>query len=159
MRPTSCATPTGRPSCSGFASPRIKVSLSAAIGIEVALAAGNPRLGRDAFLGNFVVYLLDYLVVALTGDHVFHNIGAKPGMLVIFNAVGWGSLAASIWLAIRTKSLGTYWKPVLIMAGLWVLGVSFYLYMAVSGMTNPPMEWGYPRTVEGFLPRHQPRPV
>ena len=31
------------------------------------------------------------------------------------------------------------------------MGVSFYLYMAVSGMTNPPMEWGYPRTVEGFF--------
>jgi thioredoxin-like negative regulator of GroEL len=125
--------------------------LVAALGIEVALAAGNPRLGRDIFLGNFGVYLLDYLILALTHDHLFHNLGAKPGMMLIFTAVGWGSLAASIWLAIRTKGLGTYWKPILIMAGLWALGVSFYFYMAVSGMTNPPMQWGYPRTVEGFF--------
>ena len=62
-----------------------------------------------------------------------------------------GSLAASIWLAVRTKGLGSYWKPVVIMAVLWVLGVSFYLYMPVAGMTNPPMQWGYPRTVEGFF--------
>jgi thioredoxin-like negative regulator of GroEL len=123
----------------------------AALGIEVALAAGNPRLGRDVFLGNFIVYLLDYLILALTGDHLFHNLGAKQGMMIIFTAVGWGSLAASIWLAVRTKGLGTYWKPILIMAGLWALGVSFYLYMAVSGMTDPPMQWGYPRTVEGFF--------
>ena len=124
--------------------------LVAALGIEVALAAGNPRLGRDVFLGNFIVYLLDYLILGLTGDHIFHNL-SKQGMMIIFTGVGWGSLAASIWLAVRTKGLGTYWKPILIMFGLWVLGVSFYLYMAVSGMTNPPMQWGYPRTVEGFF--------
>ena len=124
--------------------------LVAAIGLEVALAAGNPKLGRDAFLGNFIVYLADYVILALTGDHIFHNL-AKQGMMIIFTAVGWGSLGASIWLTIRTKGLGTCWKPILIMFGLWALGVSFYLYMAVSGMTNPPMQWGYPRTVEGFF--------
>ena len=123
----------------------------AALGIEVAIAVGNPKLGRDAFLGNFIIYLADYLVLAFTGDHMFHNIGAKPGLLFLFNAIGIGSLVASIWLAVRTKGLGTNWKHVLIMGGLWMLGVSFYLYMAVSGMTNPPMQWGYPRTVEGFF--------
>ncbi len=123
----------------------------AAIGIEVALAAGNPKLGRDAFLGNFLIYLADCVMVAVTGDHMFHNIGAKPGLLFLFNAIGIGSLVASLWLAARTKGLGTCWKQILIMAGLWMLGVSFYLYMAIAGMTIPPMQWGYPRTVEGFF--------
>jgi tetratricopeptide (TPR) repeat protein len=125
--------------------------LAAALGIEIALAAGNPRLGRDAFLGNAIIWIFDWIMVAVTGDHMIHNIGAKPGLLFLFNLIGVGSLAASFWLAVRTKSLGTYWKSVLIMAGLWVLGVSFYLYMAVAGMSNPPMQWGYPRTVEGFF--------
>ena len=123
----------------------------AALGIEVAIAVGNPKLGRDAFFGNFIIYLGDYIFLAITGDHMSHNIGAKPGLLFLFNAIGIGSLVASIWLSARTKGLGTCWKPVLIMAGLWMLGVSCYLYMAVSGMTNPPMQWGYPRTVEGFF--------
>jgi len=123
----------------------------AALGIEIAIAAGNPRFGRDAFLGNFIIYLSDYIILMLTGDHMFHNIGAKPGLLFLFNLIGIGSLVVSMWLAARTKGLGTYWKPILIMAGLWVLGVSFYLYMAVAGMTDPPMQWGYPRTVEGFF--------
>ena len=123
----------------------------AALGLEVAIAAGNPRLGRDAFLGNFIIYILYYLFPVITGQHIFTNIEAKQGLFVLFNLVGVGSLVASIWLAVRTKGLGTYWKPVLIMAGLWVLGVSFYLYMAVSGMSDPPMQWGYPRTVEGFF--------
>lgn len=30
-------------------------------------------------------------------------------------------------------------------------GMSFYLYMAIAGMSNPPMQWGYPRTLEGFI--------
>ena len=30
-------------------------------------------------------------------------------------------------------------------------GASFYFYEAIAGMTNPPMEWGYPRTVQGFF--------
>ncbi len=33
----------------------------------------------------------------------------------------------------------------------WVVGVSVYFYEAISGMTDPPMQWGYPRTVEGFF--------
>jgi len=123
----------------------------AALGFEVILAAGNPRLGRDVFLGNFIVYLLYWLDYELSGQqHPFRNIGAKPGLLVLFNAVGVGSLIACIVLTMRTKKLGTEWLPVLIMFGCWVLGISFYLYEPISGMTNPPMEWGYPRTAEGF---------
>ncbi len=123
----------------------------AALGFEVMLAAGNPRLGRDVFLGNFIVYLLYWLAYELSNQqHFFHNIGAKPGLLALFNAVGIGSLVACIALTMRTKKLGTEWLPVLIMFGCWVLGISFYLYEPISGMTNPPMEWGYPRTREGF---------
>jgi tetratricopeptide (TPR) repeat protein len=123
----------------------------AALGFEVMLAAGNPRLGRDVFLGNFVVYLLYWLAYELSGQqHLFRNIGAKPGLLVLFNAVGIGSLAACILLTMRTRKLGTEWLPILIMFGCWVVGISFYLYEPISGMTDPPMQWGYPRTAEGF---------
>jgi hypothetical protein len=30
-------------------------------------------------------------------------------------------------------------------------GWSFYLWMPIAGMSTPPMQWGYPRTVEGFI--------
>ena len=79
----------------------------AALGIEIAIAAGNPKLGRDAFLGNFIIYLGDLLFKMATGDHFFHNIGDKPGLWFLFNVVGIGSLFASFWLAFRTKGLGT----------------------------------------------------
>jgi thioredoxin-like negative regulator of GroEL len=122
----------------------------AAIGIEIALAAGNPKFGRDIFFGNFLLYICYYALGAM-GIHVFTNIEAKQGLFLLFNLIGVGSLVASMWLAALTKGLGTYWKSIVIMLALWCLGVSFYLYMAVSGMTDPPMQWGYPRTVEGFF--------
>ena len=33
----------------------------------------------------------------------------------------------------------------------WLLGICFYFYEPLAGMTCPPMQWGYPRTVEGFF--------
>jgi Protein of unknown function (DUF2723) len=123
----------------------------AAIGIEVLIAAGKPALGRDIFLGNGIIYLLYNIHTLTTGKHLISNIGAKPGLLLIFNLIGLGSLVACAWLAVRTKSLLTEWRPVLIMGLLWLLGAAFYFYMPISCMTNPPMQWCYPRTVDGFF--------
>ena len=122
----------------------------AGIGVQVAIAAANQKLGRDVFLADFVLYLGYYLFAAVSGHYIFPNLMEKPGLFFLFNAIGVGSLLACIWLAIRTKGLLTEWLPVLILGGLWILGVSFYFYMPVAGMSNPPMQWGYPRTVEGF---------
>ena len=122
----------------------------AALGFQIALAAGNPKLGRDAFLGNFMVYLAYWVHHSITGQHLFSNIGAKEGLTFLFNCVGMGSLIAGIWLTIRTKGLATEWMHIIAMFLLFLLGISFYLYMPISGMTNPPMQWGYPRTREGF---------
>jgi hypothetical protein len=124
--------------------------ITAALAIEVVVAVGNPRMGRNAFLANFCVYILDLLVFATTGHHMLNNL-AKSGMFVIFNLVGVGSLLAGIWLSMRTKDLWRDWFPVILMGILFFVGVSFYFYMPVSGMTDAPMQWGYPRTVEGFF--------
>ncbi|HSY43040.1 MAG TPA: hypothetical protein VK811_03965, partial [Candidatus Acidoferrum sp.] len=69
----------------------------------------------------------------------------------IFHLVGLSSIAATIWLTMKTQKFGTEWKAVLMMAVMWTLGVMVYLYEPVSCMTDPPMQWGYPRTVEGFF--------
>lgn len=33
----------------------------------------------------------------------------------------------------------------------FLIGMAFYLYMPIAGASNPPMQWGYPRTLEGFI--------
>src|SRR5207237_2848328 len=98
-----------------------------------------------------LIYLSYHAVLPATGQHIFHNLGAKPGLLQLFNFSGIGSITATGWLAFRTKALLSEWNPVLIMGLLWLAGASFYFYLPLSGMTNPPMEWCYPRTVNGFI--------
>jgi tetratricopeptide (TPR) repeat protein len=121
--------------------------LLSAMGVEIIIALALPRLGRDLFLGNSIIYvvcvMLKSTIPALAN---MTNVEA-----VFLHVVGICSILATIWLAIRTEKLFTEWKSCIIMGVMWVLGVSFYFYMPISGMTDPPMQWGYPRTVEGFF--------
>ena len=170
--------------------------LVAAMGIEVAIALAQPRLGRYAFLGNSILFLLGlilnklgYITMLNTADMV----------LAIYFVVGFGSIAGYVWLAIitresfkelcmdaslavalvllayvpslgrpalllglaalasfgwfawETRKIGLEWLVAITLAVLWAFGASFYFYEAIAGMTDPPMQWGYPRTVEGFF--------
>ena len=123
--------------------------LVAAMGIEVCIAVALPRLGRDLFWGNSIMYVLG-LVGMSTGKVPALN-DLSPMFIGIFHVVGIGSIATAIWLSLKTKSIGTEWKAVLFMGLLWLAGAAFYLYEPIAGMTDPPMQWGYPRTLEGFF--------
>ena len=123
--------------------------LVAAMGIEVGIAVALPRLGRDLFLGNSIMYALGLL--AMTTGKIPALNDLSPMFIAIFHVVGLGSISAMIWLSLKTKGIGTEWKAVLLMGLLWLAGAAFYLYEPIAGMTDPPMQWGYPRTVEGFF--------
>lgn len=123
--------------------------LVAAMGIEVCIAIALPRLGRDLFLGNSIIFAICLLGMG-TGKLPALN-DLSDMFKNIFYMVGIGSIAAGVWLSLKTKSIGTEWKSVLLMGLLWTIGASFYFYEPLSGMTDPPMQWGYPRTVEGFF--------
>jgi thioredoxin-like negative regulator of GroEL len=176
----------------------------AAMGIEVAIAVADFRMGRSLFLGNSIIYLCGLI---LTRQHVLTGLENNYAIFVIFNVVGACSIAAYlvfvvlttmgkqatssghgmelgrdlllaavcvalttalkggglylvlglvalvafVALAWRTRKLGSEWLVVLLCGVAWLIGASFYFYMPLAGMTNPPMEWGYPRTVEGFI--------
>ncbi len=177
--------------------------LIAAMGIEVAIAARDERLGRNLFLGNSIIYL-GGLIAWVQGLIPMFNSPAGGGINMIFflfNLIGLLSIAAYVWFAIRTKE--DFWEllrdgalllgvcllalapnemfrwlaviggfgslclwvyltwftrkegleqlVVMLMGLLWIAGASLYLYMAIAGMSTPPMQWGYPRTVEGFF--------
>ena len=171
--------------------------LCAAMGIEIAVAMADFKLGRSFFLGNSIVFL---------GGLILMQAGAIPALtglsstlLGMFYFVGFASIAVYVWLAILTKetfndfcrdgavaamllflcavpgqgaacvvlalvAAATFgvlawntwkqdhgWLVVIVCGVLWLLGVSFYFYEPIAGMTDPPMQWGYPRTVEGFF--------
>ena len=121
--------------------------LLSAMGIEVAIALASPRLGRDLFLVNAIIYLVcEMLMTTIPALH-----GMSSIELILFRIVGISSVVAGGWLAIETKGFLSEWKTCLFMGLAWVVGVCAYFYEPVSGMTDPPMQWGYPRTVEGFF--------
>ena len=125
--------------------------LVAAVGIEIAIATASPKLGRDMFCGNAIIYMTYNLLTIVTGHQMFHNLETNALLFKLFHGIGIVSIIGCVWLMIRTKKFLTEGWVVTIMAALWVFGAAFYLYMAVAGMSNPPMQWGYPRTVEGFF--------
>jgi thioredoxin-like negative regulator of GroEL len=123
--------------------------LLSAPAVEIVIALVSMRLGRDLFLTNSILYVI------IVGFIAAGNVPALNAMTntekIFFHLVGITSILSCGWLFTQTKKLGTEWKAVLIMGGMWLLGVLVYLYEPVSGMTDPPMQWGYPRTVEGFF--------
>ena len=44
-----------------------------------------------------------------------------------------------------------HWLVTLLTGVSFLIGLAFYLYMPIAGASNPPMQWGYPRTLEGFI--------
>jgi tetratricopeptide (TPR) repeat protein len=123
--------------------------LVAALGLEIGIAFTLPKLGRDLFFWNAVVWLC-LMAAKMTG--VWTTFAESNTMVtIIVNIVGIGSIIACGSMAIATGGLLTEIVSCLWMGLLWVAGSSFYFYEAIAGMTNPPMEWGYPRTVEGFF--------
>ena len=62
----------------------------------------------------------------------------------------WIYLGLNLALLLLVYHFFPHGRAVAITLLLAEIGVGFYLYMPVSSETNPPMNWGYPRTFEGF---------
>ncbi len=164
----------------------------AAMGVEIAIAAADFKLGRSTFLWNSIAYVCGLIL------HMQKLLFMETSQMVftIFNVVGICSIVAFVWFAVMTREtiaeltrdaalalgavlfvaflnavgalallagicgafyltaknkLSWEWLVGLACAALWVAGAGFYLYMPLAGMSCPPMQWGYPRTVEGFF--------
>ena len=120
----------------------------AIMGIEIGVMARQPKLGRDMFFVNTLGWLAGLMAKSAHMAGIFD--ATNPMVFRIFMGVGLCSLAACVYLIVKTGGLMTEWKTTLVAFVLLGLGSCFYFYEAISGMTDPPMEWGYPRTVEGF---------
>src|SRR5438093_462302 len=60
-------------------------------------------------------------------------------------------LCATMMILFKTLKPPREWLHALVCGGAFAGGAAFYLYMAVASMSNPPLNWGYPRTVQGFF--------
>ena len=119
-----------------------------AMGIEVVVLMADKKVGRDLFLGNTVVWLVALVL------HFADKIGTfrdNPAIFFIFNLVGVGSAITTVVYSVITGSVFTRFHWGLISGLCFVVGALFYFYMPITSATNPPMNWGYPRTWEGFV--------
>jgi tetratricopeptide (TPR) repeat protein len=62
------------------------------------------------------------------------------------------------WLFIAERSAWMKGRTITIMLLLFILGISFYLYLPLRSLANPPLDWNNPETLKNFLnhiTRHQ----
>ncbi|HEX5222095.1 MAG TPA: DUF2723 domain-containing protein [Verrucomicrobiae bacterium] len=69
----------------------------------------------------------------------------------LLGLVGVRAFAAYDALFVHKSRISWHWLATIISGIAFGIGMAFYLYMALAGMSNPPMQWGYPRTLEGFI--------
>ncbi len=102
--------------------------------------------------GCVVVGVLGYLglVFGVITSYVTTFDDSRGG-LVLLHIVGIAAIVALVRLYQMTRTTSREWLVTLGCGVAWIVGAAFYLYMPLAGMTNPPMQWGYPRTVEGFF--------
>jgi hypothetical protein len=118
-------------------------------GLLAAIWFRDRQLFRDSLAGLFIV----------VAAYLFWKASQMKGQLPpaalrtksLMSALGLLFLLSPVGLFLIERKLWTEWKRVLLIALLAVLGLSFYAYLPFSSEQNPPINWGYPRTQEGFM--------
>lgn len=106
------------------------------------------ELARNFAMVGTLGYLALVLLVWTSWITAFDD---KKGLLVLTHLAGLSVIAAFVHLWRKTKLFSKEWLVCLGCGGSWLAGAAFYLYMPLAGATIPPMQWGYPRTLEGFI--------
>ena len=125
-----------------------QIEFAFAPAIPFLVMIGNLKTGRDMFLLASVLFL-----AALGGIWMGHfpSLRGQGGQFFIFIALGVVTNLMGIGHVIWTRRAFSEWKAILICGGLFLLGLAFYFFLPIASMTDPPINWGYPRTVEGFF--------
>jgi hypothetical protein len=113
---------------------------------------GSKALSRDCFLTGTTFLAIAAIRVTFYDytelEFPFSELSAMFSIILLVGAVFALMTGLLIW---QTRRVLTEWKAMLGCAGALSLGLSLYLYLPVASMTNPPMNWGYARTVGGFI--------
>ena len=112
------------------------------------VALRHRGLGRDFFLGISV-----FLWGIVAAKSRWEKLGWSPA------PSNWHLLIALIWLAtlmwliqtLLTRRLFTEWKTTILCAILFFLPFAADFLLPIFSLTDPVVNWGYPRTVEGFF--------
>jgi len=116
---------------------------AAAPGLGILILLEDHALGRDIFAA-IPLALTATLIAFVRWADLEHMIQLTLACL------GVGAALISIGMVVKTRAIFSKWTCV-IWCGVFILiGFSVVFYLPIASMTNPPMNWGYPRTVDGF---------
>ena len=135
----------------GLALCNSQLLLAAAFGLQVIAMCSSAELRRDVCFANSIIFV-GGLIANWTGVLPMLDRGT-PGTNLLrlsFLLVGAGSIGLCAWLTLQTRRLLTEGRLVFGAGIMFLLGLMPHLYLPLASMTNPPTNWGYPRTVEGF---------
>lgn len=108
------------------------------------------RLGRDclAVLVSAAAVLLVVKARGMGGPPLTPALRLERTVII-----GMAVMLAAVPIALfcLERKLLTEWRRVLLLGLFIALGLSFYAYMPIASSRNPPMNWGYSRTWNGFL--------
>jgi hypothetical protein len=123
-----------------------QIELVLAPAIPFLVMIGDQKIGRDMFLAAGILFLAG--LGGIWMNH-FPSLRGCGGQFSIFILLGAITSLAGMGLVLKTRRAFSEWKTVLICSGLFSLGLAFYFYLPIASMTDPPINWGYSRTVEG----------
>ena len=125
---------------------------AAALGLEILVLLADRRLAREVCLANSLLFGAGLWAAHSGYWETLDAFTAKFNVLDgVYLLVGLGSVVTGFALVIRSRHFLGEWKVVWISAAMFLLGLSIYLYSPLASMTNPPLNWAYPRTAEGFI--------
>ncbi len=121
--------------------------VTAAFGLTFLLALGERKVGREVF---FIVGVFLWGILATNGylhwKDLYYSSTRHISLLLC-------AIFSLMWLvlSVRTRSFFSEWKTTFVCVALFLAASSAYFLLPLFSMTTPPMNWGYPRTVEGFF--------
>jgi hypothetical protein len=119
-----------------------------AFALPFLVALGNPKIGREIFF----LFSVLFTGVLVTNPYT-HWFDDWMNYTTRFCEIAATVLVVAAWvfLLILTRGFMSEWKATLFCVILFFVGVSACLLLPVFSMTDPPVNWGYPRTVAGFF--------
>jgi hypothetical protein len=116
-------------------------------GLTCSIVLIDRKLGRDVSL---FVLPVAVLATSITQYPVWDALSYRSLDWPLIIAFILAALVA-VTMIVVTRRFGSEWKSALVCAFFLLLGFSTYLYLPIASATNPPVNWAYSRTVEGFL--------
>ncbi len=121
----------------------------------VVIWLGRRELFRDALL---IISLALFVFVVNKYRETFKMFENTPEGMPLRNAYELGMWTVILLLhaaglvrqVVLSRRIMTQWKTIILMTACVAIGLSMFLYMPIASDQNPPMNWGYTRTWEGF---------